>query len=70
MVDCGIDIEGYKGDIDQKGREAQDLRKQRKPHFLVRVRVVVKEGVVESENALIKVKGVEVPLQRTLEAGR
>ena len=70
MVDCRVNIEGYKCDIDQESREAQDLRKQGEPHFLVRVRVVVQKGVVQSKNALIKLKGVGIPLQRTLEAGR
>jgi hypothetical protein len=42
VVDCGIDIEGDKGDIDQKGREAQYLRKEGEPNFLIRVCVVVK----------------------------
>ena len=52
MVDRGVDVKGDKGDIDQEGREAQDLREEGESHFFVRVRVVVQEGVVQSENTL------------------
>ena len=52
MVDCRIDVEGDKGDIHQEGGEAQDLREESEPNFLIRVRVVVQEGVIQSENTL------------------
>jgi hypothetical protein len=52
VVNCRIDVEGDKGDIDKEGREAQDLREEGEPHLFVRVRVVVQEGVVQSENTL------------------